>query len=304
MPAGFNRDYPPLPLMEDAAIAETNPDQRHLTRRYTERAIQFMRQHAEEPFFLYLPQTMPHVPLFVSGPFTGKARYGLYGDVVQELDWSVGAILATLGELKLNERTLVIFTSDNGPWLSKGSQAGRADPLRDGKITRFEGGHRVPCVMRWTGSLPAGRVLDGIVGSIDLLPTLAGLAGTAPPQDRKIDGMDQWAYLSGKEQSSPRDTFFYSPQVVRRGQWEADAAGQIPRVFSRARHGGGGPFRRIRGAAALRSGGGHRRAAQPAGQKGACRADRGTHEAVPRLSGGPESAFPPGGTGPVSGTGG
>ncbi len=230
-PEDFKRDFPPLPLMEDDDIIETDPDQRYLTRRYTERAVGFIRQHRDDPFFLYLPHTMPHVPLFVSEPFSGSADYGLYGDVIEELDWSVGAVLSTLTELNLEKDTLVIFTSDNGPWLAMGAHAGKADPLRDGKFTRFEGGHRVPCVMRWPGKIPAGTVLDDIVSTIDLLPTFAHLAGATLAADRRIDGMNLWSYLSGEVEESPRDTFFYSPWVVRHRGWKLMLPGNYREVL-------------------------------------------------------------------------
>lgn len=234
-PEGFRRDFPPIPLMENEAILETDPDQRELTRRYTERADRFLRRHAGGPFFLYLAHAMPHVPLFASASFSGRADYGLYGDVVEELDGSVGRILSTLEELKLSGRTLVIFTSDNGPWLSRGSHGGKADPLRDGKFTRFEGGHRVPCLMRWPGRLPAATVREGIVSSIDLLPTLAGLAGAAPESapdpERPVDGLNVWDYLIGRTDRSPRDTFFYSPEVVRRGDWKLMLPGRYREFF-------------------------------------------------------------------------
>ena len=230
-PEGFKKDFPPLPLLEDENVIETNPNQRYLTRRYTERAVGFIRQHSEDPFFLYLPHTMPHVPLFVSEPFSGSAKYGLYGDVIEELDWSVGAILETLRELNLEENTLVIFTSDNGPWLSMGAHGGKADPLRDGKFTRFEGGHRVPCVMRWPEKIAPNSELDGIVSTIDFLPTFAALAGATLNAERKIDGMDVWPYLYGAVEESPRDTFFYSPWVVRQGNWKLMLAGKYKEVF-------------------------------------------------------------------------
>ncbi|MCB1228798.1 MAG: sulfatase [Verrucomicrobiae bacterium] len=230
-PKDFKKDFPPIPLLEDESIIETNPDQRYLTRRYTERAVQFIRQHREDPFFLYLPHTMPHVPLFVSEPFSGSADYGLYGDVIEELDWSMGVILNAIAEAGLDENTWVIFTSDNGPWLSMGAHGGHADPLRDGKFTRFEGGHRVPCVMRWPGHIPPGLVLDDIVSTIDFLPTFAGLAGASLPEDRKIDGMDVWPYLSGRVASSPRDTFFYSPWVVRSSKWKLMMPGKYKEIY-------------------------------------------------------------------------
>ena len=230
-PADFKEDFPPIPLLEDESLLEENPDQRTLTQRYTKRAVEFIREHREEPFFLYLPHTMPHVPLFVSDRFSGSAEYGLYGDVIQELDWSMGVLLRTLKKEGLEESTLVIFTSDNGPWLSKGAHGGSADPLRDGKFTRYEGGHRVPCVMRWPGRIPAGSILPGLLSTIDLLPTFAGLADVRLDPDRKIDGVDAWPYLSGEADRSPRDTFFYSPHVVRQGNWKLMMPGEYREVF-------------------------------------------------------------------------
>ena len=230
-PATYKQDFPPIPLLEGESLLEENPDQRTLTRRYTERAVAFIETHADEPFFLYLPHTMPHVPLFVSERFGGTAAYGLYGDVIQEIDWGVGVILRTLEKEGLDENTLVVFTSDNGPWLIKGARGGRADPLRDGKSTRYEGGHRVPCVMRWTGKIPPATTLDGLLSTIDLLPTFAGLAGAELDPERKIDGIDAWDYLSGKSDTSPRDTFFYSPHVVRQGSWKLMMPGTYREVY-------------------------------------------------------------------------
>ena len=232
-PKNFKKDFPPIPLMEGEKALEKNPDQRYLTRRYTERAIKFMRESEkkDEPFFLYLPHTMPHVPLFVSEEFSGSAAYGLYGDVIQEIDVSVGEILSALTALGIDEHTLVIFTSDNGPWLSKGAHGGKADPLRDGKFTRYEGGHRVPCVVRWPGKIPAGVELDDVVSTIDFLPTFAGLAQVKLDPKRKIDGIDVWSYLSGQEIKSPREEFFYSPWVVRQGKWKLLMPGRYREVF-------------------------------------------------------------------------
>jgi arylsulfatase A len=144
------RGNPPLPLIEGDRVVELNPDISQLTTRYTERAVKFIDDHHNEPFFLYVPHTMPHVPLGVSSKFRGKSNRGLYGDVIEEIDWSVGQILAALDRHRLSERTLVIFASDNGPWLSYGDHAGSAGPLREGKGTTWEGGVREPCVMRWT----------------------------------------------------------------------------------------------------------------------------------------------------------
>lgn len=213
---GQGRYYPPnggfqndLPLMRNDTVVEKNPDLRQLTTRYTEAALQFIDDQRDRPFFLYLAHNMPHVPLFVSEKFAGKSKRGLYGDVIMELDWSVGQILSRLKKLGLDERTLVVFTSDNGPWLGYGIDGGSAGPLRDGKGTTWEGGVRVPAIFRWPGRIPAGRRTDAIAGNIDILPTLARLAGTAAPKDRTLDGRDLWPVLSGESNRSPHEHFHY-----------------------------------------------------------------------------------------------
>src|SRR5690606_11800268 len=149
-------------------------------------------------FFLYLPHTMVHVPLFVSDKFKDKSGAGLFGDVVMELDWSVGEVLGALKECGIDDNTLVIFTSDNGPWLSYGDHAGSAAPLREGKGTMFEGGYRVPCVARWPGHIPAGSKCDELTSTIDLLPTVAKLIDADAPSDRTIDGKNIWPLLAGQ----------------------------------------------------------------------------------------------------------
>ncbi|MHC4148093.1 MAG: sulfatase-like hydrolase/transferase, partial [Planctomycetota bacterium] len=149
-----NEEYPPLPLVEGEQAIEYDPDQSQLTRRYTEKAIEFIRQNKDKPFFVYLPHTMVHVPLFVSERFKGKSEQGMYGDVIMEIDWSVGQIMSVLKEVGVDEKTLVIFTSDNGPWLAYGDHGGLAGPLREGKGTTWEGGMREPCIMRWPGQIP------------------------------------------------------------------------------------------------------------------------------------------------------
>jgi arylsulfatase A-like enzyme len=176
------------------------------------------------PFFLYVPHVMPHVPIFASKRFLGRSRRGLYGDVIEEIDWSVGEILAAVRKQGLDERTPVIFTSDNGPFLSYGEHAGSAAPLREGKLTTFEGGIRTPCIMRWPGKVPAGRVCDDLISSIDLLPTIAGLIG-AELTRRRIDGKDAWPLISGQEgAATPHDAFYYYAgqelQAVRSGRWK------------------------------------------------------------------------------------
>ncbi|MFQ6036961.1 MAG: sulfatase-like hydrolase/transferase [Sedimentisphaerales bacterium] len=220
-----NKKYPPLPLIQNTKVIEENPDQSQLTQRYTKEAIKFITENKDWPFFVYLAHTMPHVPLHVSEKFKGRSRRGLYGDVIEEIDWSVGRILKTLKRLGIDEKTLVLFTSDNGPWLSKGENGGSALPLRAGKGTTYEGGMRVPCIVRWPGKIPAGAVCYELCATIDLLPTFAKLAGAKVPSDRVIDGKDIWPLMSGKPGAkSPHKAFYYykgsSLQAVRCGRWK------------------------------------------------------------------------------------
>jgi arylsulfatase A len=222
---------PDLPLYDGDDILEHNPDQNQLTGRYTKRAIRFIEENKNRPFFLYLPHTMPHVPLGVSDKFDGKSSYGRYGDVIEEIDWSVGEILKTLKKNNLEQNTLIIFTSDNGPWLTYGNHAGSAIPLREGKGTTFEGGMRVPCVMRWPGKIPAGTVSDDLATTMDLLPTIAHLVGSEAPSDRVIDGMDIWPVMSGAPDvnTSDRVLFYHFPselQAIRQGKWKLHFAHQ------------------------------------------------------------------------------
>lgn len=245
--AGRGKYYPPnggfpndLPLLRNESVVETNPDQRQLTTRFTEAALQFIQAQRETPFFLYLAHPMPHVPLFVSEKFAGKSPRGLYGDVIMELDWSVGQIMARLRQLGLDERTLVVFTSDNGPWLGYGIDGGSAGPLREGKATTWEGGMRVPAIFRWPGKIPAGRRSGAIAANFDLLPTFARLAGAPLPPERILDGRDLWPVLSGKSERSPHSFFHYigsSPEgrvsyrAIRDERWKlvlaVDPAGQV-----------------------------------------------------------------------------
>ncbi|MCA9238872.1 MAG: sulfatase [Planctomycetales bacterium] len=222
------RRYPKLPLYEDEQVVNaevTAEDQAQLTTQYTERAVQFIQQHAGQPFFLYLPHSMVHVPIFVSDKFQGKSGAGLFGDVVMEVDWSVGQVLAALKEAGVEDNTLVVFTSDNGPWLSYGDHAGSAGPLREGKGTMFEGGYREPCIVRWPGKVPAGAKCDELATTMDLLPTFCRLMDTRPPRDRRIDGRDIWPLLSGEPHArSPYDAFYCyydgELQAVRDRQWK------------------------------------------------------------------------------------
>jgi arylsulfatase len=206
------RGFPDLPLFdgERVAISAVTPDdQRHLTTWYTEHAVDFIDRHHDRPFLLYLAHSMPHVPLFVSDKYQGKTSRGTFGDVIEEIDWSVGQVLATLAKHKLDEKTLVIFTADNGPWLSYGDHAGSAGPLREGKGTAWEGGVREPFAARWSGVIPAGSACHEPAMTIDLLPTIANLIGAKLPE-HKIDGLDVWPLLSGDPGAkNPHDAYYF-----------------------------------------------------------------------------------------------
>ena len=216
--------FPPLPLIQGEKTIETNPDQTKLTTWYTERAVGFIERNRDKPFFLYLPHAMPHVPLHVSARHQGKSKRGLYGDVIMEIDWSVGELLAALKKHKLDEKTLVMFASDNGPWLPYGEHAGSAGPLREGKGSTWEGGVRVPFIARWTGQVPAGAVCREPAMTIDVLPTLARLTGAKLPA-HKIDGKDIWPLLSGQKGAKcPHEAYYFywgrELQAVRSGKWK------------------------------------------------------------------------------------
>ena len=222
------RGYPPLPFLVDRDIAnsEVSPDdQAQFTTELTRRAVDFIDRHHAHPFFLYVPHPMPHVPVFVSDKFAGRSQQGRYGDVIMELDWSVGQIVAALERHQLTDNTLVVFTSDNGPWTSYGNHAGSVGPLREAKGTTFEGGVRVPCIMRWPRRIPAGTVCDEPLMTIDLLPTIAGLIGAALP-DHPIDGLDVWPLLAGTPGAkSPHEAYFFyyhagDLEAVRSGRWK------------------------------------------------------------------------------------
>jgi len=220
--------FPPLPLFENEKIVNENvaaADQPHLTTWYTERAVAFIERNKQRPFLLYVPHAMPHVPLFVSEKFRGKSPGGTYGDVLMEIDWSVGQILGAVRRCGLDDRTLVVFASDNGPWLSYGNHAGSSGPLREGKGTSFEGGVRVPCIMRMPGRIPAGRTCDEPAATIDILPTVAELVGATLPPQRPIDGLSVWPLATGRPGAKcPHDAYYFywdrELQAVRSGQWK------------------------------------------------------------------------------------
>jgi arylsulfatase A len=230
--------YPPLPLIEGERKIEESPDQTKLTTSYTERAVRFIERSRERPFLLYLAHSMPHVPLFVSGKYKGKTERGLYGDVIAEIDWSVGQVMETLRKHGLEENTLLIFTSDNGPWLSYGDHSGSAGHLREGKGTVWEGGVRVPCIMRWPGKIPTGSVTGEPAMTIDILPTVAKLIGTRLPAHR-IDGKDIWPLIAGTPGAkNPHESYFFYYHVnelhaVRSGPWKLYAPHQYRTLAGR-----------------------------------------------------------------------
>lgn len=211
-----------VPLLRDETVIEQPANQNTITRRYTEESVRFIREHADRPFFLYLAHSLPHIPLFTHESFRGRSSRGLYGDVIEEIDWSVGQVLDTLRELDLAKNTVVVFTSDNGPWLAFHTHGGSAGPLRAGKGTNFEGGQRVPTVVWGPGIVKPG-VVDGLGSTIDLMETFASLAGVETPTDRKMDGYDLSATLT-KLSPSPRGEFFYWNRgllhAARMGPWK------------------------------------------------------------------------------------
>ncbi len=221
------KHFPPLPLIDGNRWIRNadEADQRMLTTWITAKAVDFINRNREQPFFLYVPHPQPHVPLYVSERFAGKTEAGLYGDVIAELDWSVGEVLNAIQTNGLDEDTFVMFTSDNGPWLSYGSHAGSAGPLREGKGTVWEGGVREPCLMRWPGRIPAGTVCETPAMNIDILPTLARLVGAELPA-REIDGMDIWPLIGGEDGAvNPHDSYWFyyhqnELQAVVDGRWK------------------------------------------------------------------------------------
>jgi len=211
-----------VPILLDDAIIERPAVQETLTKRYTEQSIAFIKQKREDPFFLYLAHSMPHIPLFASQKFRGTSLAGLYGDVIEEIDWSVGQILQTLKDENLSENTFVIFTSDNGPWLVQKQHGGSAGLLKDGKGTTWEGGMRVPCIAWWPGTIPAGSRNAQLSTNMDILPTVAAIAGVSA--DAAIDGVSMLGTLNNPDESV-RDFFAYYRNdeiyAVRYRQWKA-----------------------------------------------------------------------------------
>ncbi len=246
--------WPHLPLIEGTEVVNPkvgHEEQRMLTTWYAERATAFIEEHKEEPFLLYLAHSMPHVPLYVSEKFKGKSEAGLYGDVIMEIDWSVGQVLKTLETHGLERDTLVMFTSDNGPWLAYGEHAGSALPLREGKGTTFDGAVREPTVMWWPGKIPAGEVCREPVMTIDVLPTVARLVGAELPE-HPIDGEDIWPLMAGEAGArSPHEALYFywrrHLQAVRSGKWKLHFPHGYRTLKGRPGGKGGKPVRYSRG---------------------------------------------------------
>ena len=248
--------WPNLPLIEGNKIinpAVTGTDQEELTTQYTERTVSFIEKNKDKPFFVYVPHSMVHVPLYVSKKFKGKSGAGLFGDVMMEVDWSVGQIMKALRKHNLEKDTLFVFTSDNGPWLNYGDHAGSAAPLREGKGTMFDGGCKEPTLAWWPGTIPANSVCKEPAMTIDLLPTIAGLIGAELPNHR-IDGVDIWPMFTDDKAKSPQEAYYlyYGKQLqaVREGKWKLHfphgyrtmagkpgGTGGIPTSYSQAKTG-------------------------------------------------------------------
>ena len=226
----YSNDMTPRPLLEGTTVVEETANLETLTQRYTEHAVHFIRESAGSPFFLYLPHTFPHIPLAASPRFRGKSSEGLYGDVVEELDWSVGEVLAELKRLNLDRNTLVMFTSDNGPWFQ-----GSPGKLRGRKTTTYEGGVREPFIARWPGKIPPGRTSDATLSMLDIFPTVTKLIGGQLPP-KPLDGLDIWPILTGRQKSLQRDVLLYFDnwdlQCARWNSWKLHVARHNSSTYS------------------------------------------------------------------------
>ncbi|MCP3931525.1 MAG: sulfatase [Bacteroidetes bacterium] len=218
---------PPLPLFRNKELIEEGPDQRYLTKRYTEEFVRIIKERDTAPFFIYLAHNMPHLPLYASEAFAGKSEKGLYGDVIMELDWSVGEIVKALKEEDIYENTLFVFTSDNGP------RVGSAIPLRGKKAQTWEGGQRVPAILAWPDIVPAGKICTEMVSTLDLFPTFSAISGNSPPENLTLDGLDISTLLEKPENTQLPDRPFYfyarngKPEAVRLGKWKLHVAKTI-----------------------------------------------------------------------------
>lgn len=220
-------NFPDLPTYEGNKIVGYNTDQTQFTTDYTTRTVDFIRKNRSKPFFIYLAHSMPHVPLAVSDKFKGKSQQGLYGDVMMEIDWSIGEVLKALREQGIEENTLVVLTSDNGPWANYGNHAGSAAGLREAKATTFDGGNRIPCIMYWKGKTQPGTTCNKLASNIDLLPTLADISGSPLPT-RTIDGVSLLPLIEGDKEANPRESFVY---YYNKNDLEAVTDGMFKLVF-------------------------------------------------------------------------
>ena len=223
-PVRFVKSYPLLPLIEDDDIVARVRDQTWMTTWITERSVEFIKQSKQKPFFLYLAHPQPHVPLYTSPTHAGSSRQGKYGDVMHEIDWSTGEVLEALKKTGVIDNTLVIFTSDNGPWMVYGNHAGGVGPLRGCKGNCWDGGVRVPCVMQWPARLKPGSVVKTPLMTIDVLPTIANLIGAPLPQ-KKIDGKDAWKVIAGEQDQPVQEAYYFfyrrnSLEAMRMGRWK------------------------------------------------------------------------------------
>lgn len=230
----YSNDMKPTVMMRNEAVIEQETSQTIITERYTEEAVKFVTAKRRVPFFLYLAHNAPHTPLHPSERFRGRSPGGIYGDVVEGVDWSVGEVLQAVEKSGIDRNTLVVFLSDNGPWLVRGENGGIATPLRNGKGSTYEGGMRVPFIARWPGTVPAGTVCDEIATAMDLLPTFAAIADIAPPKDRIIDGKNILSLLKAEPGAkSPHEAFYYyfmdELQAVRSGPWKLKLSTTVAR---------------------------------------------------------------------------
>lgn len=227
----YKKMFPPLPMIEGNKVISENVDQAHLTQEYTDKCIEFMSANKSKPFFLYYASNFPHVPLYASEKFKGKSKRGLYGDVVEELDWSVGQIMNYLKANNLEKNTLVIFTSDNGPWTTQGVEGGSAGLLREGKASCWDGGMRVPAVVQWPGVIKPNQVIAATASTMDLYTTIIDLAKAKIPTDRIVDGKNMMPLLTNKVDDLGEAIFFYhGPNLyaVRKGPWKMHVQSVVP----------------------------------------------------------------------------
>lgn len=216
--------WPPLPVYKNDDVIETAPDQRQLTKRYTKEALTFIKQNKDHPFFLYYPNNFPHVPLYASADFEGKSKRGIYGDVVSELDWSVGKILNTLKELSLDKNTLVVFASDNGPWLLLKQHGGSAGLLYEGKGSAYEGGMRVPAIFWWPGTINPGQTNSALATTMDIFPTVCELTGLSLQADKPYDGVSLVPLFTNAKQEVREFVYYYTKSelyAIRKGPFKA-----------------------------------------------------------------------------------